>query len=182
MQPIKLLANWLSNNANYESYLFTLFDLRSLLPHLSDTCFKTLMSRAVRSGLLLRICRGIYLYKPAKPNDGLLLYHVAALLRADKFNYISLESSLSDVGAISQIPLNWVSIMSSGRSSIISCGDFGTIEYVHTNQGPELLASKIVYDPSHRLWRANLPQAVRDMKVTGRSRDLIDWSIVNELI
>ena len=140
------------------------------------------MSRAVRSGLLFRVCRGIYLYRPAQPNDGLLLYHVAALLRADKFNYISLESSLSDVGAISQIPLNWISIMSSGRSSIISCGDFGTIEYVHTSQGPENLASKITYDQSHRLWRANVSLAVRDMKVTRRGCYLIDWSIVKELI
>ena len=134
MQPIKILSQWLLNNTNHEHYLFTLFDMRSLFPHLSDSALKALMSRAVSSELLTRLCRGIYLYKPALPKDGLLLYHAAMLLRVDKFNYISLETVLSDVGAISQIPLNWISIMSSGRSNVISCGEFGTIEYIHTRQ------------------------------------------------
>ena len=92
------------------------------------------MSQAARSELLTRRCRGIYLYKPALTTDGLLLYHVAPLLRADNFNYISLETVLSDVGVISQIPVNWISIMSSGRSNDISCGEFGAIEYIHTRQ------------------------------------------------
>ena len=105
MQPIKMLSQWLVNNTNHEHYLFTLFDMRSLFPQLSDSAFKTLMSRAVRSELLTRLCRGIYLYKSALPKDGLLLYHIAALLRADNFNYISLETVLSDAGVISQIPL-----------------------------------------------------------------------------
>jgi hypothetical protein len=63
---------------------------------------------------------------------------------ADKFNYISLETVLSDAVVISQIPLNWISIMSSGRSSIISCGEFVTIEYVHTRQEPELLMHQLM--------------------------------------
>ncbi|HJN38360.1 MAG TPA: hypothetical protein QF353_06270 [Gammaproteobacteria bacterium] len=182
MQPIKMLSQWLLNNTNHEHYLFTLLDMRSLFPQLSDSAFKTLMSRAVRSGLLNRLCRGVYLYKPALPKDGLLLYHAAALLRADKFNYISLETVLSDVGVISQIPLNWISIMSSGRSSIISCGEFGTIEYIHTRQEPELLMDQLTYDHRCGLWRANVHLAIRDMKATHRNCDLIDWSIVDELV
>lgn len=182
MQSIKTLANWLLNNTDHEHYLFTLFDMRPLFPQLSDSAFKALMSRAVRSGLLVRLCRGIYLYKPALAKDGLLLYHAAALLRADKFNYISLETVLSDVGVISQIPLNWISIMSSGRSSIISCGEFGTIEYVHTRQEPKLLMPQVTYDHHCGLWRANVHLAIRDMKATRRDCDLIDWSIVNEFI
>jgi hypothetical protein len=182
MQPIKTLAKWLINNTNHEHYLFTLFDMRALFPYLSNSAFKTLMSRAVRSELLVRLCRGIYLYKPALPKDGLLLYHAAALLRADKFNYISLETVLSDMGVISQIPFNWISIMSSGRSSIISCGEFGTIEYVHTRQKPELFRAQLTYDHSCGLWRANVHLAIRDMKATRRNCDLIDWSIVDEFV
>ena len=174
MQPIKTLAQWLLDNISHECCLFTLLDMQALFPQLSYSAFKTLMSRAVRSGLLVRLCRGLYLYKPALPKDGLLLYHAAALLRADKFNYISLETVLSDAGVISQIPLNWISIMSSGRSSIISCGEFGTIEYVHTRQKPELLVPKLTYDHSCGLWRANVRLAIRDMKATRRNCDLID--------
>lgn len=98
------------------------------------------------------------------PKDGLLLYHAAALLRADKFNYISLETALSDAGVISQIPLNWISMMSSGRSSTISCGEFGNIEYVHTQQKPTFLSPQLTYDHRCGLWRANVHQAIKDMK------------------
>ena len=177
-----MLSHWLLNNTNDEHYLFTLCDMRSLFPKLSDSAFKTLMTRAVRSELLTRLCRGIYLYKPALPKDGLLLYHVAARLRANNFNYISLETVLSDVGVISQIPLNWISIMSSGRSNIISCGEFGSIEYIHTRQNPELIMHQLTYDHSCGLWRANVQLAIRDMKATHRNCDLIDWSIVDEFI
>jgi hypothetical protein len=182
MQPIRYLSKWLSQNASDKHYLFTLHDLRALCPSLSAPAFKTLLSRAVRSELLVRICRGLYLYKKALPADGLLLFHAAALSRADKFNYISLETVLSDAGVISQIPMNWISIMSSGRSSIIPCGDFGTIEFVHTNQKPAELIEQLTYDHNCGLWRANVALALRDINATHRNCDLIDWDIANELI
>jgi hypothetical protein len=182
VQPIKILTQWLVDHIKHEHYLFTPFDIRALLPQLSDAAFKALMSRAVRAKLLVRICRGLYLYKPALPKNGLLLYQACAVLRADKFNYISLETVLSDVGIISQVPLNWISIMSSGRSSIISCGEFGTIEYVHTEQEPECLRSQLIYDHNCGLWRANVHLALRDMKATRRNCDLIDWSMVDESV
>lgn len=182
MQPMKHLNQWLLQNADDKHYLFTSHDLRSLCYQLSNAAFKTLLSRAVQSGLLMRVCRGLYLYKRALPGDGLLLFHAAALLRANDFNYISLETALSDVGVISQIPMNWISIMSSGRSNIISCNDYGTIEFIHTNQKPATLIDQLTYDQACGMWRANVELALRDMKVAQRNHDLIDWDIVNELI
>ena len=182
MQPIKYISSWLSDNANNKHYLFTSSDLRSLCPDLSDSAFKTLLSRTVSSKLLTRVCRGIYFFKKALPPDGLLLFHTAALIRADEFNYISLETVLSDAGVISQIPINRISIMSSGRSGVINCGDFGTIEFVHTNQKPAELIEQLTYDHRSGLWRANVALALRDMKATHRNCDLIDWDIANELI
>lgn len=182
MQPIKVLDKWLKKNINKQKYLFALQDLRALFPQLTNSAFKTLISRAASSGHLTRICRGIYLYKEAFNNDGLLLFHVAALLRATEFNYISLETVLSDLGIISQVPINSVSLMSSGRSNIISCGEFGSIEFVHTNQKPMNLIKQLTYDEDCGLWRANAELAIRDMKVTHRNCDLIDWNIANEFI
>lgn len=182
MQPIKTLTQWLSENANNTHYAFTLHDLRALCCSLTDGAFKTLLSRAVSSGLLLRPCRGIYLYQKALPTDGLLLFHVAALLRANHFNYISLETALSDSGVISQIPMNWISIMTSGRSNTIAVKDFGTVEFVHTNQKPDNLTQQLHYDESCGLWRANTALAIRDMKAAHRNCDLIDWDLAHELI
>lgn len=182
MQPIKYLSQWLGENANNRHYLFMSKDLQSLLPKLSDGAFKTLLSRAVTLGLLVRLCRGLYVYPKAQPQDGLLLYHAASALRANTFNYISLEIVLSDAGVISQVPLNWIMLMSSGRSYKVSCGKYGMIEFVHTNQKPSDLTDLLTYDHGCGLWRASVSLALRDMKATRRSCDLIDWELANELI
>jgi len=182
VQSIKILSRWLSQNANDQHYLFALRDLRPLFPDLSESAFKTLLSRAGDSGLLHRVCRGVYLYKEAYGQDGLLLFHIASLLRADMFNYISLETVLSDAGIISQIPINLVTLMSSGRSNFISCGKFGSIEFIHTQQKPLELMSQLTYDNSCGLWKASVYLALRDMKMTRRNSDLIDWNLANELI
>lgn len=182
MQPIKHLSNWFEQHTSSENYLFTLQNLRALCPDLSNTAFKTLLSRAVNAKYLTRMCRGLYVYKKAIPSNGLLLFHAAALLRANEFNYISLETVLSDVGIISQIPINWISVMSSGRSNIVSCGEFGTIEFIHTNQKSVDIMEQLIYDANSRLWRASVTLALRDMKVTRRNCDLIDWDIANEFI
>jgi predicted transcriptional regulator of viral defense system len=182
MQPIKYLNTWLEQHVNYEHYLFTLQDLRALYPNLSNIAFKTMLSRAAHCNLLERICRGLYIYKNAMPSNGLLLFHAASLLRASEFNYISLETVLSEVGVISQIPMNWISIMSSGRSNVVSCGEFGTIEFIHTKQKPTDIMRQLNYDANSKLWRANVALALRDMRATHRNCDLINWDNANEFI
>jgi predicted transcriptional regulator of viral defense system len=182
MQPIKYLISFLEKHASDHRYLFVLKDLKQLFPDMQESAFKTLMSRAVSSGYLERICRGLYAYKPAKFGKGRLLFHAAAYLRSSDFNYISLETALSDMGVISQIPINYISIMSSGRSNKISCGRFGTIDFVHTDRKAEELVGHVVYDTDYRLWRAKVSLALEDMKKTRRNCDLIDWDVANEFI
>jgi predicted transcriptional regulator of viral defense system len=182
MQPIRILVANLNKMANAQRYLFSFSDLRSLLPLLSEASFKTLLSRAVREGHIERVCRGLYIYPPANPHDGLILFHAAARLRADEFNYISLETVLSDVGAISQVPINRIFIMSSGRSNTIDCGNWGIIEFIHINRKPSDLQNDLFYDSRCGLWRANVVLALKDMRATRRSLDLIDWSVINEYV
>jgi len=182
MQPIKRLARGLSNLADAEHFLFVPADLRALLPDLSEAAFKTLLSRAVNEGILARVCRGLYLYEHVNFPRGLLLFHAAARLRADTFNYISLETALSDAGVISQLPINWITLMSAGRGNIIRCGTWGTIEFVHTRKRPDEAADQLHYDQRCHLWRASVALALRDMRATRRNQDLIDWSVVNESV
>ncbi len=182
MQPIKELTRLLERLAGEEHYLFSPDDMRSALPGASPSAFKVLLSRAEKSGLLRRVCRGIYLYPRVAHPAGMILLHTAAKLRAGGFNYLSLETVLSDAGVISQIPLNWITLMSSGRSHIVKCGDFGHIEYIHTKRRPEDVADQLRYDQDCRLWRASVALALQDMKWTRRSTDLIDWEVANEYI
>jgi predicted transcriptional regulator of viral defense system len=180
MQPMKELARLLERLASAEQYLFSLDDLRSALPEASPGALKALLCRAEKSGLLRRVCRGIYLYPRVAYPAGLVLFHAAAKLRADAFNYLSLETVLSDAGVISQIPLNWVTLMSSGRSHIVDCGDFGHIEYIHSKRRSADFADRLSYDQDCRLWRASVALALQDMKLTRRSMDLIDLGVDDE--
>lgn len=182
MQPIRLLLRNLRALASAEHCLFTPGDLRALLPGLSAAAFKTLLSRAAVEGSLARVCRGIYLYEPAAAASGLVLFHTAARLRAGAFNYISLETALSDAGVISQVPIQRITIMSSGRSSVISCGRWGAIEFVRTRQAAGDVREHLHYDARCRLWRADVAQALRDMRATHRSTDLVDWKAAHELV
>lgn len=182
MQPVKQLARTLAAVADEEHYLFTLADLRGALPEHRPGALRALVRRAEREGLLKRVCRGLYLYPPADPGSGLVLYHAAARLRAHEFNYISLESALSDAGVISQIPMNWVTLMSSGRSQTVDCGDYGTIEFIHTRKQPSALEEQLRYDARCHLWRASVALAIRDMKAARRNLDLIDWEAAGESV
>ena len=182
MQSSKQLARTLGKIADQEHFLFSPADLCSLFQELSSEALHALIGRAVKNDLLQRVCRGIYLYPVKGYPSGLLLYRVAARLRAHEFNYISLESALSDSGVISQIPLNWITLMSSGRSHTINCGKWGHIEFIHTKKSLAQLAPDLVYDKNCGLWRASVPLALRDMKCTRRNSDLIVGGVAHEPI
>lgn len=180
MQPIRTLLEFLEENSNEVTYLYGFRDLKNVLSDISLGAMKVLLTRAVKAGYLVRICRNVYGYKPLIYGKGLILYHVAARLRNDQFNYISLESALSHLGVISQIPMNHITIMSSGRSSLISCGLFGVIEFVHTKKSPLTVEPYLSFDPQYRLWRGNKKLALMDLKRTQRSLDLIAMEEIDD--
>ena len=182
MQPIRKFARILERIADREHYLFSLRDLNAVIPGQSQVSFRALIRRMEKNNLLKRVCRGIYIYTKTDYPAGLVLYHAAARLRAHEFNYISLESVLSDAGIISQIPTNWITLMSSGRSHIIDCGTFGHIEFIHTKKAIKNVESQVTYDSRCRLWRASVGLALREMKQSRRNLDLIDWKAANEFI
>ena len=180
MQPLKQLSETLRLLADPEHCVFAASDLAAALPGCSQMA--VLLSRATKSGLLKRVCRGIYFYPVPNYSSGNLLFHAAARLRASEFNYISLETVLSDAGVISQLPLNWISLMTSGRSHVVDCGDYGHIEFVHTDQRPGDVGGELTYDAERHLWRASVRQALRDMKATRRSRELVNEEVARELV
>ena len=180
MQPLRQLERTLRSLADRERCVFAPSDLAAAVPQCGQLA--VLLSRATKAGLLRRVCRGIYLYPVADYPTGHLLFHAAARLRAGEFNYMSLETVLSDAGVISQVPFNWISLMTSGRSHVVDCGDFGHIEFVHTAQGPDAVSGELIYDPERHLWRASVRQAMRDMKATRRSMELVDEEVLRELV
>jgi len=180
MSPIRQFEQKLRALATAERCIFSSSDLAGIVPESSQ--FSVLLSRATKAGILERLCRGIYFYPHADYSIGNILYHSAARLRADHLLYLSFESVLSDHGIISQIPMQWITLMTSGRGNVIDCGKYGQIEFIHTSQKPTELASQLSYDAQRRLWVASVAQAMRDMKAAHRPMDLIDKELLHESI
>ncbi len=155
-------------------FVFCVADFYSLFPAKSAQDIRVLLSRMVKSKKIARVTNGIF-FLPEKFLDiSSLLYKTAAKLRSRDFNYISLESVLSEEGLISQVMFNYLTIMTTGRSGIIRCGNYGTIEFVHTkkiikNQNELSLNRYGMFQSSSKL-------ALEDMKHTRRSLDLVNLS------
>ena len=187
MSPTKTLLFVLHKWGDGERCIFSVSDLAGAVPGLFEEGrgsekLAVVLSRAVKSGVLRRVCRGIYYYPVAGYRVENLLFHAAARLRAGELNYLSLETVLSEAGVISQVPMNWITLMSSGRSHVVNCGEYGRIEFVHTDQKAGKLAGELSFDRERRLWRASVKQAMRDLRVTRRSQDLINKEVANEFV
>jgi hypothetical protein len=94
------------------------------------------------------------------------------------YNYISLESALSEAGAISQIPLDRLTVMTTGRKGEYRT-PYGVIEFTHTKR-PEMEILDHVYSAGRPLKMATLTTALRDLKRVGRNTHLLDWEMLNE--
>jgi predicted transcriptional regulator of viral defense system len=177
MQPFRLLQKTL-DQALAGRYLFTAGDFSPLFPALSVAALRMLLSRAVEQELLLRVCKGVYIYSRANYQKGVVLYHTASRLREETLSYLSLESVLSEAGLISQIPLGWITLMTRGRSGKINCGPWGTIEFIHTQRKSETLMEELKFDDRYGLWRASVKLALLDMRFARRPMDLVDMNMV----
>lgn len=170
MQPLQRLERWLiSSQAESGGRLYPAAAFRSLVPDLSQGAYRALIHRAERRGLLERVCQGIYQYPGAPDQSGLILFHAAALLRARHFNYISLETVLSEAGLISQMPMSWIAVVSTGRSAKVNCGRYGTIEFIHTERRMSDVVEHLHYDSARHLYRADNELALDDMHRFNRS-------------
>jgi hypothetical protein len=179
MQPIQHIEQWLRNSqSSGHGHLYTAASFRSLFPGLNPGAYRALIHRAERRGLLERVCQGVYQYSGSPGETGLILFHAAALLRARHFNYISLETALSDAGLISQVPMAWITIVSTGRSAQIDCGRFGRIEFLHTKRSMSGIVGELTYDSDCHLFRASPKLALEDIRRFKRpTTDLLQDSL-----
>ena len=93
---------------------------------------------------------------------------------AGSMNYVSLETVLSQSGAISQQLLGWITVMTTGRSSTIRCGRFGTVELIHTAKNFDKIMPELRFDRVTRMLWASEKLAMQDMKDCKRPLDLIE--------
>ncbi|CDH34911.1 conserved hypothetical protein [Xenorhabdus bovienii str. Intermedium] len=103
---------------------------------------------------------------------------IAKTMRRGEYNYVSLESALSEYGAISQIPIDRLTVMTTGRKGEYNT-PFGTVEFTHTKRAVSDIINHI-QDVGRPLRLANKQAAYRDLKRAGRNTHLVEKEMVYE--
>lgn len=165
---IKTLAEW----ARAGRVVFTLGDLAKLFPEDRRQTLLAALRRLVREGVLERACRGVYVYLLAGDAQPRLIERIAVALRRGNYSYTSLESALSEYGAISQIPVDRLTAMTTGRKGVYRTR-WGTIEFTHTKRSPQDILDS-TRDVGRPLRMATPQAAWRDLKRVGRNTHLVD--------
>lgn len=153
-------------------FVFTRADLTKIFHEDSPRAFKAGLQRLVAKEILMRPVRGIYVYALAQSGGSDTIEHIARALRRGEYNYVSLESALSEYGVISQIPVDRLTVMTTGRKGEYVT-PFGTIEFTHTKRRPVDLLSSI-RDVGRPLKLASPAAAWRDLKRVGRNIHLVN--------
>ncbi|MEA1968839.1 MAG: hypothetical protein U9N77_11560 [Thermodesulfobacteriota bacterium] len=170
---IKVLTEW--DEAG--RYVFIRHDFAKLFPNDTPKTLQMAINRLVKDRFLYRACRGVYVYALASSKDSHTIERIALALRRGKYNYISLESALSEYGIISQIPLDRLTVMTSGRKGTYST-PWGTIEFTHTKRSiSDILDS--VNNIGRPLRMATPIAAWRDLKRVGRNTHLVNQNYFN---
>ncbi len=171
---LQVLTDW----DRRERCVYTLGDLARLFPEDGPATLQAGVERQVRAGVLQRACRGVYVYPLGRSFDANMIERVAAALRRNEYSYVSLESALSEYSIISQVPIGWLGVMTTGRGGSVRTR-YGTIEFTHTERsGDSILASTVEIGRPLRL--AKPLAAVRDLRRVGRNTQLIDEEFLRE--
>ncbi|MDR2839493.1 MAG: hypothetical protein LBV49_13140 [Azonexus sp.] len=157
-------------------WAFTLESLRLLFRE-SDRAILKALARHQEIGVIRRVARNLYVNPRARSLPPDVLSALVPFLRPWDFNYLSLESALSEAGWISQIPSR-LTLMTTGRSQTFETS-YGTLEFIHTARKPETLEADLVDDRRRELLIATPLRALRDLKRVGRNLDLVLKEYVN---
>jgi predicted transcriptional regulator of viral defense system len=149
-------------------YVFARRALAKLFAEESPKTFTEGLNRMVRSGLLLRACRGVYLNPHANCFDAHVLERIALALRPGEYNYLGLESVLAEYGEISQIPVDRLTLVTTGRKGNYRT-PYGVIEFTHTQRAVGDILSHIRPVADRPLRIASKEAAWRDLKRVGRN-------------
>ena len=167
--------NVLRNFDKKGKYVFIKHDMSKLFYRDNPKTLDEGLNRLVKTGLIDRACRGVYVNPYAKSFDSYTIEHIAKALRRNEYNYVSLESILSEYGIISQIPLDRLTVMTTGREGIHQTS-YGVIEFTHTKRSiiDILNHTKVIEGRPLRI--ATKEAAIRDLKRVGRNLHLLEES------
>ncbi len=148
-------------------------ELAFMLGEPSTPAFTKFLADRVKKGQLRRVTKGLYESVLTPPEPETAIYKIIKKLRSDELSYISLESQLSHTGDISQVMMDRVTVVTKGRSGIFAT-PYGVIEFTHTKRPVEQLAANLYFDPDIKMYRANIEQALTDLKYCQRNLHMLE--------
>ncbi len=163
-----------------QTALFSFNQARVLFADENESTMYTALCRHTKNGIIERVCKGVWMNPISRFADNdTRLEELALLLRPDHYNYVSLETVLSQASVISQQMFGYLTVMTTGASKLIKA-TFGTLELIHTKRSlVELIHHSV--PKGHRLRWANVEIAYRDLKRTGRNLNMIDMDALKSV-
>ena len=143
-------------------YVFRKHDLAIVLDESGRTLDQTL-ARLKKAGVLERPAHGVYAFAHSRHLGPTTIEHIARNLRRGELTYESLESALSRHGVISQIPINRLTLMTTGRSGEYRT-PYGVIEFTHTKQPVANILPELIERESHALPLASKQLAYANLR------------------
>lgn len=153
-------------------YVFLKSDLFKLFNEPSAHTANQTIARLVKAGILTHAAHGVYVYAHSRHLDSNTLARIALALRRGHYVFESLESALSQWGDISQIPIDRITCMTTGRSGEYVT-PFGTIEFTHTERSAQDIIANIVNRPDNPLPIATREFARANLKRVGRNMNML---------
>src|SRR2546429_942093 len=159
-------------------WAFTPAAFSALLGDPEPNYLKLMMKRLADQGVLTRAARGVYVnpYARSMPSDvrgGLIRF-----LRPRELTYVSLETKLSEAGAISQVATT-LTCMTTGSPGRFDT-PWGAIEFTHTDRHVALGTDVHVREDG--VLEATVERAARDLRRVGRNTGLIDEEALADAI
>lgn len=159
-------------------WAFTPATFAALLDNPAANYLKLMMKRLADQGVLTRAARGVYVNSRARSMPSDVRAGLIRFLRPREISYVSLETKLSEAGAISQVPtvLTCMTTGSPGRFDT----PWGAIEFTHTDR--DIAFGTDVHARDDGLIEATVERAARDLRRVGRNVGLIDADTLAEAI
>lgn len=153
-------------------YVLSKGDIGKLFPDEGEKTLEKSLQRLVADKLLDRVSKGVYLNPLATSKKSHVVEDIAVVLRRGHFSYVSLESSLSEYGAISQIPVRRLTVMTTGAKGVYDT-PYGIIEFTHSKRRPAEIIARTLLVKNRPLRIATRQAAERDLRRVGRNTDMI---------
>jgi hypothetical protein len=130
------------------------------------------LARHVHNEAIIRLARGLYANLRTEVKPLYAREDMVRFLRPGHISYLSLESRLSELSVISQVPSR-LTVMTTGRSQTYKT-PIGTIELTHTNRTVSEYSDFIKYDRKRNILITSPKIALEDLKNVKRNIGLVD--------